>query len=385
MRVAVVAGPDPGHTFPAAALASALRDRGHPAVLVTGRRWQAACARRGLPFRELPLRAADTTTDDDAGHRLSVRAAQMTPPLVDLLADIDTDLVVADTLTRAGGWAASLSGVPWVELIPHLLADPSRVLPPFGTGWAPMRGRDRVLRRFAARSRAGGVRAQLAAYATLAGPGARPAAPRHRLVATLPALEPARPDWPPDATVVGPLEWDPADGDLALPSGEGPLVVCAGSTASGRTGQLGDVAAAALAGTGVRVAITLLDPGPPELPGPPAPGPPPGPPGVSRGPGRQDPLLAAADVVLTSGGHGMVAKALTRGLPVVCVPGGGDQREVAGRVRRLGAGVVTTPGGVRTAVLRVLGDPAFARAARAAAARPAGVDPVQVLLGALPE
>jgi UDP:flavonoid glycosyltransferase YjiC (YdhE family) len=369
VRVAVVAGPDPGHAFPAAGLTVAFLERGHEATLVTGRRWQAACAARGLPFRELPV-IAPPTGDDDAGERLSVRAAAMTPPLVGVLRALGAHLVIADTLTRAGGWAAGLAGLPWVELVPHLLPDPSGALPPFGTGWAPWGPRDRVLRRMAARSRVRGEREQAAAFAGLAGPGQPPPPPRHRLLATLPALEPVRPDWPVGTSVVGPLEWDPSEEDLPEPAGRGPLVLCSGSTAAGGVGDLGDLALAALSGTGVRVAVTRLAAGPVAA----------HPPWAACGPGRQQPLLAAASVVLTGGGHGMVAKALVRGLPVVCVPGGGDQKEVAGRVVRLGAGVATSPRGLRAAVLAVLGDPAFARAARAAAARGTGADPVEAAL-----
>src|SRR5664280_3714748 len=89
-----------------------------------------------------------------------------------------------------------------------------------------------------------------------------------------------------------------------------PLVVISESTASvGATGLL----EAALAGLrGVRLAATRFSPYAGELP-----------PWACAGPGRQAPLLAAASVVVTGGGHGMVAKALLHGLPAVLVPGGG--------------------------------------------------------------
>ncbi|NED66054.1 glycosyl transferase, partial [Streptomyces sp. SID10244] len=53
---------------------------------------------------------------------------------------------------------------------------------------------------------------------------------------------------------------------------------------------------------------------------------------------RQDEILPDADLVICGGGHGMLAKALAAGVPVVTVPGGGDQWELANRVQRQGSG-----------------------------------------------
>ncbi len=55
------------------------------------------------------------------------------------------------------------------------------------------------------------------------------------------------------------------------------------------------------------------------------------------GRGRQDVLLRDADVVVCGGGHGMLAKALSAGVPAVIVPGEGDQWELANRARGRGA------------------------------------------------
>ncbi|MDP9167291.1 MAG: glycosyl transferase, partial [Actinomycetota bacterium] len=57
------------------------------------------------------------------------------------------------------------------------------------------------------------------------------------LVATLPALEVPRPDWPSEAVVVGPLHFEPTSAVLDLPQGTGPVVVVAPSTAA--TGAVG--------------------------------------------------------------------------------------------------------------------------------------------------
>src|SRR6202012_5017562 len=59
--------------------------------------------------------------------------------------------------------------------------------------------------------------------------------------------------------------------------------------------------------------------------------------------GSQTELLTHADVVICGGGHGMVAKTLLAGVPLVVVPGGGDQWEIANRVVRQGSARLVRP------------------------------------------
>jgi UDP:flavonoid glycosyltransferase YjiC (YdhE family) len=364
MRVALVSGPDPGHLIPIAALAVRLRDAGHSPLVVTGRRWQQTLERDGVAFDELPLLAA-VGPDDGFGARLSGRAATMAGPLAHALRGYGPHVVVGDTLTRAGGLAAGALGVPWVELIPHNLADASVVLPPFGTGWDPKPLRDRVLRALAARSRRRGEleQARAAWAAGLAAP-----APAYRLVATLPGLEPARPDWPARTAVVGPLAWDPIETDLVVPAGAGPLILVVGSTASGGGRDLLNDCVDVLVGDDVRLVSPRLDPRPDVLPD-----------RVSAGRGRLRPLLAAADVVVSTGGHGLVVAALTSGVPLVLLPGSGDQKEVSARVARAGAAIIATPNTLRESIFRVLSEPAYARRAGELGSSGALPDPVALV------
>jgi UDP:flavonoid glycosyltransferase YjiC (YdhE family) len=367
MRVAVVAGPDPGHAFPAVALALALRRRGCEVAFVSGTQWSAAVEREGLAF--VPIGAtAPRPEDGDFGAVLWGRGRDLAPGVAASLRAFGADLAVVDTLTVPGWFGADLAGVPRIELVPTSFQGPSRALPPPGTGLAPGRGpvgrgRDALLRRLHERSRLTGVEACEAARAALGLPPSTP--PVATLVATLPGLEPARPDWPDRTEIVGPMEWDPAGVDLPEPAGEGPLVFLADSSATGRPQTLLDVAT--VARQGFRVACTRFGD---RVDGP----------GLVAGPGRQAPLLDRASVVVCAGGHGMVAKALVRGLPLVIVPGPGDQRANAARVARLGAGLHLparrlAPETLRDAVRHVLDDGTYATAARRLAATAAGLGP----------
>jgi UDP:flavonoid glycosyltransferase YjiC (YdhE family) len=358
MRVAVIAGGDPGHVFPAAALTQALCARGHHPVLCTGASWLPALTRDNIPAIAIPR--PPPNPDPDAVRRLRHTSRLLAPLIAETLTSFAPDLVVSDVMTLAGGLTAGLLGVPWVQLVPHPLQDPSPHLPPSGSGLAPARGplgrlRDRRLYRLTSAQWQAGADHRDRDWARL---GLTPnGAPRARLIAALPALEVARPDWPADAHPIGPLEWDPAGVDLPLPPGDGPLVLLSATTVSGAVTGLAEATLVGLEGSGIRVAWTVLTPPDAGLPA-----------WVSAGPGRQAPLIERASAVICGGGHGILAKALGRGRPVVTVPGGGEQRENTDRVRRAGLGLRVSPSRLSPqrlvrAVHRVLTEPGFAQAA----------------------
>ncbi|MBM7414856.1 MULTISPECIES: glycosyltransferase [Nocardiaceae] len=381
MLVAVVAGPDAGHAFPAIALAKALTAAGDTAVVYTGDRWLDAARADGVDTRLLPgLEPRPEDDDADAGRRIHERAAHMSSMLLPVLSASAPDLVVSDILTAGGGLAAERLGVPWVELSPHPLYRPSVSLPPIGSGLAPgtgLRGRlrDIVMRALTDRSVRAGLAQRARAREGVGLPALDPG-PARRLVATIPALEVPRSDWPADARVVGPLLWEPTTALLDPPPGTGPLVLLAPSTAA--TGAVSMVeatveatAASRARGRSRRLVITTVDDVPADLPS-----------WAVGGLGRQDALLPLASVVVCGGGHGMLAKALSAGVPVVVIPGGGDQWELANRAARQGSATIVRPvsvDAVADAIDRVLGDPTYAAAAARAAATAAAVkDPVAV-------
>jgi UDP:flavonoid glycosyltransferase YjiC (YdhE family) len=111
------------------------------------------------------------------------------------------------------------------------------------------------------------------------------------------------------------------------------------------------------------------------------------PPWAAVGLGRQDELLSHADLVICGGGHGMVSKTLLAGVPLVVVPGGGDQWEIANRVVRQGSAQLVRPLSTESlvaAVIEVLSTPRYREAARRAGDSIAEVeDPVRVCHEAL--
>jgi UDP:flavonoid glycosyltransferase YjiC (YdhE family) len=386
VRVAVVAGPDPGHAFPGIALCRRFLDAGDTPTLLTGTERLGTARAAGVDGVELdgldPTAADD---DTDAGAKIHQRAARMAVLNVPRLRDMAPDLVVSDVITACGGLAAELMGLPWIELSPSPLYRPSKGLPPVGSGLAPgvgLRGRlrDSVMRALTARSWREGLRQRSAARVKIGLPAVDPG-PLRRLVATLPALEVPRPDWPQEAVVVGPLHFEPTEAVLDIPPGSGPVVVVAPSTAGIGTRGLAEVVLEALRpGEALpdwaRVVVSRLGGSDVVVP-----------PWAVVGLGRQDELLAHADLVICGGGHGLVSKTLLAGVPMVVVPGGGDQWEIANRLVRQGSAQLVrplSPESLVAAVTEVLSTPGYREAARLAGASVTKVeDPVRVCHEAL--
>jgi UDP:flavonoid glycosyltransferase YjiC (YdhE family) len=386
VRVAVVAGPDPGHAFPAIALCRRFLAAGDTPTLLTGTEWLDTARGAGVDAVELDgLDPTETDDDTDAGAKIHQRAARMAVLNVPRLRDLAPDLVVSDVITACGGLAAELMGLPWVELCPHPLYRPSKGLPPVGSGLAPgvgVRGRlrDTVMRAFTARSWREGLRQRSAARVEIGLPAVDPG-PLRRLIATLPALEVPRPDWPCEAVVVGPLHFEPTSSVLPVPAGPGPVVVVAPSTAVIGAPGLAELALLALIPgevlpAGARLVVSQLADPEVEVP-----------PWAAVGLGRQDELLSHADLVICGGGHGMVSKTLLAGVPLVVVPGGGDQWEIANRVVRQGSAQLVRPlttESLVAGVTEVLSTPRYREAARRAGDSIAEVeDPVRVCHEAL--
>jgi MGT family glycosyltransferase len=184
----------------------------------------------------------------------------------------------------------------------------------------------------------------------------------------LPTVQP-----PPHVEYVGPqLGSATGTGDWRPPPGDRPLVLASLSTEEQDQLALLRRLAAALGRLPVRGLVTV---------------------GPVVDPARLDPpdnvaverfvphaaVLDRAELVITHAGHGTVLAALRAGIPLVCVPMGRDQYDVAARVSHHGAGIVL-PADASVAALadgarRVLAEPAYASAARRLRTAIAAEDP----------
>ncbi len=81
-----------------------------------------------------------------------------------------------------------------------------------------------------------------------------------------------------------------------------------------------------------------------------------------------DAVMKDVSLVVTHGGHGTVSRALSNGLPVLVMPMGRDQNDIALRVEAHGAGLILQPDAseveIAAALARLAKEPQFGIAAR---------------------
>ena len=372
MKIVCATLPGPGHGHPMLAVARELARRGHEVTFVSGAGHAGdalgACARFELlpSVQGSPLHALRPY--DDA----SAQAETLRP----LLERLEPDAAIVDVITVGAALAMDAAAIPFATLVVHPLHTPSRTLPPFGYGRSPgrlppLRFRDAWMR---ANNRKDLERARDDLNRGRSRLGLSPStglygglSERLVLVATLPSLEIDRPDWPPYAHVVGPCLFDVPGARFAVPDGEPPLVMIAPSTAYDGDRLLGP-ALEAVRRLRVGAVVTAgAAEVPAELP-----------PDITTTDARHAEVLPHVAAVVCNGGHGTVVRALSAGVPLVVVPGHGDQQENAFRVARAGAGIQIrrrspTPEAVARALRKVLGEPSFAAAAGRIAREAAGL------------
>lgn len=340
MRAFLAAFGDAGHVFPVLALGRALRARGHEVTIETFARWRGEVEAEGLRFVAAP--EFERRADAPAPFLPPFVAAGRAVPLTrSELRSWRPDVVVSDILTIAPPLAAELEGIPVATLIPHFDPRPVRGFPPYSVGarlprtaagrwwWARFHrlvchggalGRDEL----------NGVRTRV---------GLAPQDHIHNgisttlaICATFPQLEYPRPHPEPNTHVVGPLLWEPADGVSTVPSGDGPLVIVAPSTAQDPGGRLVRAAADGLGDLPIRVLISTNHRTPTA--------------GTSTAANTTvvdwlsySRTFVHADAVICHGGHGTMVRALACGAVPVIWPVAGDMGENAARADHAGAGV----------------------------------------------
>jgi UDP:flavonoid glycosyltransferase YjiC (YdhE family) len=329
-------------------------------------RWQPHVEREGMTYVASPdYQVFPRPGQPVKPYAMAVRAARETLPIV---RELDPDVVVADILTIATALAAQAAGKPWVTLIPHLMPTGEPGWPPYSIGARLPRTPvgERIWRVF----RPLLMRGEEQGRVELNGARERVGLPpfdhvqggiSHQLalVATFPQLEYPRTRHEPWVRTTGPLLWELPAEEAELPPGEDPLVLVASSTSQDPDQKVLRAALEGLAGEPVRVLATTNRPEP--LPHPPN----------ARlvewtSYKRTMPHCAA---VICHVGHGTMAHALARGVPVIACPAAGDQAENAARLRWAHLGVSVprrfqTARGIRLATRRLLADPTYAENAR---------------------
>jgi MGT family glycosyltransferase len=309
------------------------------------------------------------------------RAALDGPDLQAAVEAIAPDVVIVDINAWGALTAAEASGLPWATFSPYTPPLSSKDAPPFGPGLRPVRGplgrlRDALVRPLvlgvaekAMRPRINEVRA---------GFGLGPVVSVDdflrrcglMLVATAEPFEYPRSDWGDDVLLVGASPWEPPQPAPAwLDAVDRPIVLVTTSSEQQDDAVLVRTALEALADEPVFVVATM-------------------PAGLTAGldvPANarverfvpHAAVLDRAAVAVTHGGMGATQKALVRGVPVVVVPFGRDQLEVARRAEVSGAGVRLpsrrlTPKRLRAAVRDAMGRTTSARAVADGFARAGG-------------
>jgi UDP:flavonoid glycosyltransferase YjiC (YdhE family) len=372
LRLLIAAFGDPGHAFPAIALARELGRRGHEVLVESWERWREPVETQGLGFTG----AQEYTVYPPPGPETpdGQTAAAAARALARVMEGFEPDLVVSDILTLAPTLAAEVAGVPHATLIPHVYPVQQPGMPMYSLGLRPPRTAvGRLGWRATGPLLAMGLRrGRDELNETRARLGLGPIERFHggisellAIVGTFPQLEYPR-AWPGHVRVTGPLFFELPSEVVAIPERDGPLVVVAPSTSQDPECELLRVALDGLADEQVRVLATTNRHRPER------------PIGVPGNATLVDwvlysQVMPAADVVICHGGHGTVARALAAGAPLLVCPSVGDMGENAARVAWSGAGLsvprrLLSRRAIRLATRRLLSEQRFAARAREIAA-----------------
>jgi MGT family glycosyltransferase len=253
------------------------------------------------------------------------------------------DVVILDETSWGAAAAAERSGAPWVFSVPSPVPVTSRDAPPFGLGLTPRhdtlgRLRDRLARPVSVGTLGRIIAKHVNPIRTELGLRPLRTLDEFYLAASLVLAYTAEPfeyprsDWPAKVRLVGPGLWEPpSDPPPWLDELDQPLVLMTCSTAFQNDVRLAEVAVEAFAGEPFDVVFTTSQVDVSAL----------------RFPGNirverfvpHEPILARAVCTVCHAGMGITQKSLARGVPVVAVPFGRDQPEVARRVEVAHAGV----------------------------------------------
>lgn len=348
--------PAAGHLFPLVPGLLELSERGHDIVVITDPDLVSTMRAAGLRAEPVAPAVSDIKPSDHLATSAKERLTRGVGDLVqrgrheigDLQAairDHDPDLLLIDTNAYGAAVAAEGSGLPWAMVLPTLLQLPGAGIPPYGLGLKPMhnpigRLRDRLLTRTVMGMFDDAMRPEINTMRATVGLPPLDAVTDHLLAAdrllvlTGEPLEYSRVDLPAKVRFLGAQSWDPPQETpawLLEPGDPWVLVTC--STDYQGDERLAAAAIDALRDEPVRVVVTLADASASAAELPYAP---------NARVERFVPhgaILQRSMAVITHGGMGIVQKSMAAGVPLVVVPFGRDQPEVARRVTEAGAGV----------------------------------------------
>lgn len=301
-------------------------------------------------------------------------AALFARDVIETLEARPADVVAWDYILMGAGLGAESAGLPSAALVHTIYPLPTPGVPPFGLGLAPPRGRagrarDALLTKALLRAFVPGLKALNAARAELGlkpldSPFGQVEGADRLLVLTSAEFDFAgRASLPPNVGFTGPVrERAAAAWESPWPAGdERPLVVAGFSTTYMDQHDFATRVIEALAGLPVRGLVTTgpaIDPT--RLP------PAPNVEVVAFAPHAA--VLPEASLMVTHAGQGSVHAALAAGVPLVCLPGGRDQADVAARVVFHGAGLRAGQGAsaakLRAVIGRALADESLRDGAR---------------------
>ena len=354
MKVLAYTSPTRGHLFPLVPILSELHQRGHEIALRTLH--SGLDTLRGLDFTTAPIDPRiEAIAHDDFEARTPVGSVKRSTAVFLQRAEFEVDdiraaiaaetpdVVVVDINCWGAVAVAEMSGLPWATVLPYPAPFPGKAIPPFGPGFAPAhdvagRLRDRLLAPMIVGSFERAIKPALNAVRDTV--GAPPAASIREIYSTAPLtlyltaepFEYRRSDWPASYRLVGPLSFDPsAKTPEWLDEINQPIVLVTTSSEFQDDGKLVGAALAGLRDQDLFVVATLPEGDPTTFDV-----------AANARVERWLPhsvVLPRATCVITHGGMGATQKALAAGVPVVAVPFGRDQHEVARRVEVSGAGV----------------------------------------------
>jgi MGT family glycosyltransferase len=389
MKILMTTWDGAGNTPPMASVATALVQRGHDLTVMGDPTLADDFAPSGvtfLPWAEAPARQTrgpegdyirDWEGDPMQGFgqlrdRLAVGAAGGFA--AEILSEVERnrpDVIVTEMFLFGSLVAAESCGLPVVVLNPTIAVVPRPGVPPFGPGFLP--ASSPAEERLHAEVAEMGGQAWNAALPALnearAELGLAPLGhvlEQYRVAAKTLLLTSEAFDFPgelpPGMKYVGPRLDDPAwIEEWAEPEGDDPLVLVSFSSDFQDQQKVLERTVRSFDGMAARALITTgWGVEPESLPA-----------AANTTVVRSAPhcdVLAKAAAVVTHCGHGTVMKALAAGVPLVCIPQGRDQLDIAARVVHCGAGVRLDPGASETeiaaAIQAVLGDPEYREAAR---------------------